>query len=59
MEDLLNSLDLDPVASPIGIIAILIGLRFVLGAFKMVIKLLFLGLILIGAYLFFYGGQVT
>lgn len=59
MEDLLNNLDLDPIASPIGIVVILLGIRMLLGAFRTMIKLVFLVVILVGAYLFFYGGQVT
>ncbi len=59
MEDLFGNLDLDPIASPIGLVVIALGIRMVLGAFKTAIKLLFLLVVLVGAYLFFYGGNVT
>ncbi|MGI9018637.1 MAG: hypothetical protein ACR2HR_16290 [Euzebya sp.] len=59
MEDLLANVDLDPIASPIGLLVIFLGIRIVMGSFKTAIKLVFVGVILIGAYLFFFGGTVT
>ena len=59
MEDLLQSFELDPVASPIGVVVILLGIRMLFGAIKTAIKLVLLVAILIGVYLFLYGGQVT
>ncbi|CAN5690769.1 hypothetical protein BH24ACT15_BH24ACT15_06350 [soil metagenome] len=59
MEDLLTNVDLDPIASPIGLLVIFLGVRMVIGAIKTAIKLAFVGVILFGLYLFFYGGNVT
>ncbi|WP_370327055.1 hypothetical protein [Euzebya sp.] len=59
MEDLLNAVELDPVVSTIGVVVVLLGLRMVFAAAKTAIKLVFLAVILIGAYLFLYGGQVS
>lgn len=59
MEDLLSNVELDPLLSPIGLVVIILGIRMVMGTVKTAIKILFLLLILAGAYMFFYGGQVT
>ena len=59
MEDLFGNLDLSPIASPIGLVVIVLGMRMVLGAFKTAIKLLFLLVVAVGLYLFFYGGNLT
>lgn len=59
MEDLLTNVDLDPIASPIGLLVIFLGVRMVIAAIKTAIKLAFVGVILFGLYLFFYGGNVT
>ncbi len=59
MEDLFGNPNLDSIASPIGLLVIFLGVRIVLGAFKTAIKMLFILVILIGAYLFFYGGNVA
>jgi hypothetical protein len=59
MEDLLNSIELDPVASTIGLLVIALGIRMVLGAVKTAIKIVFVVVILVGASLFLYGGQLT
>jgi hypothetical protein len=52
-------MNLDPIASPIGLVVLLIGLRIVFGAFKTFVKVLFVFVILAGVYLFFYGGTLT
>lgn len=59
MEELLTEIDLDPIASPIGLVVVVLGVRLLLGTIKTVLKLLFLGVILVGLYLFFYGGNVA
>lgn len=59
MEELLGNVELDPLLSPIGLVVVLLGIRMVLGAFKTAIKLLFVLVILAGAYFFFYGGNLT
>lgn len=59
MEDLLRSFELDPVASPIGVVVVLLAIRMLFGAIKTAIKLVLVVVILVGAYLFFYGGQLT
>lgn len=59
MEDIISNIEFDPVVSTIGIVVVLIGIRMVVGAVRTAIKLVFLAVILIGAYLFFYGGQVA
>lgn len=59
MEDLLTNVDLDPIASPIGLLVIFLGVRMVIAAIKTAIKLAFVGVILFGLHLFFYGGNVT
>ncbi|HUG83701.1 MAG TPA: hypothetical protein VMM13_04005 [Euzebya sp.] len=59
MQDLLSNPELDPLLSSIGLVVIVVGIRMVLGTVKTAIRLLFLGGLLIGAYLFFYGGAIT
>ncbi|MEE8600811.1 hypothetical protein [Euzebya tangerina] len=59
MEDLFSNIDLDPIASPVGLIVIGLGIRLVLGAVKTAIKLALVVMILVGLYLFFYGGNVV
>ncbi len=57
MEELINGFNLDPVASPIALIVILMGIRFLVGAVKTVVRIAFLLLIAVGVYVFFYGGS--
>lgn len=59
MEELLTSVNLDPIASPIGLLVVLLGVRMVIGAIKTAIKLVFVAVILFGLYLFLYGGNVA
>ena len=59
MSDLFSNIEFDPVVSSVGLVVILLGIRLVFGAFKTAVKLLFLLVVLIGLYLFFYGGVVT
>ncbi|CAN5172162.1 hypothetical protein BH23ACT9_BH23ACT9_21470 [soil metagenome] len=59
MEDLVGNIQLDPIVSPVGLVVVLLGIRLAMSAVKTVIKLAFLGLILFGAYIFFYGGQIS
>ena len=59
MEELLGNVDLDPIASPLGLVIVAVGVRLVIGAVKTLIKLALVVLILVGLYLFFYGGNVA
>jgi uncharacterized membrane protein len=59
MEDLLAGLDFDPIVSPVGLVVVLIGVRMLMSVVKTAIRLVVIGLILVGAYFFFYGGNVT
>lgn len=59
MEDLIAGLELDPLLSPVGLVVVVLGIRLVLGAVRTAVRLALLAVVLVGAYLFFYGGQVT
>ncbi len=59
MEDLLSNIQLDPRISPVGLLVILLGIRMLFAAVKTVVKLLVLVAILIGLYIFFYGGAIA
>lgn len=59
MEDLFSNIDFDPIATPIGLVVIFLGIRLFLGAVKTAIKILIAVMILVGLYLFFYGGNVA
>lgn len=59
MEDLLNNIELDPIASPIALLVIVFAVRFLVGTVKTIIKLVLLVVIVAAAYLFFYGGNLT
>lgn len=61
MEELLTTLsevDLDPIASPVGIAVIVIGAVILLKAIKTAVKMAMLAVILIGVYVFLYGGNI-
>ena len=61
MDELLNTLtevDLDPIASPVGIAVIVIGAVILIKAIKTAVKMAMLAVILIGLYVFFYGGNI-
>lgn len=59
MEDLIAGVELDPLLSPMGLVVVLLGIRLVFGAVRTAVKLAVIGLILVGAYLFLYGGNLT
>lgn len=51
-------MELVPLVSPIGLIVVLVGLRLLFGTIKTVLKLLVVVAILVGLYIFFYGGTL-
>ena len=59
MDSLLGGVDIDPVPALIGAVIVFVGIRLVVGAVRTAIRLAFVGVILIGAYLFLYGGNLT
>ena len=56
--DAVQNVDLDPVASPLGIAVIILGVLVALKAIKTVIKLAMIAIIGVGVYLFLYGGNL-
>ena len=49
----------DGIVSPIGLVVALVALFLVVKVAKTAVKLLLVVVLLLGAYLFFYGGTLT
>ncbi len=59
MEDLFNEISIEATPAIIGAVVAVVGLVALFKVAKAVVKLLMLAVVLVGAYLFFYGGNLT